>query len=406
MSSFRKASKFKSRLRAALDGPAGSGKTYSALRWAMWIAAQAGGRVAVISTEPGAAEKYIGENPDGIPFDFDVCELTDFAPTSFTDKILEAGRAGYVVIVIDSLSHAWQGALEIVDKVGKDAYFNKDGWRKITPMHNRLIDAMLRSPAHVIATMRTKTEYVIEQETRASGQIVNIPKKIGLKPIQREGMEYEFDLVCDVDLTHTMSVSKTRCSRVVDAVVVKPGPDFIAPVFQWLNEGIEAPAGTWTTDANQLNGSTELTQQAQQQAAAEAHEADRLRRIAAATGQQVTSATNGVGITPHSVVEQPPFDGGSVPGAASAATPAPAAAAVKVSVPQTPAIATTEQCIELAGLGEIIGRSIEEIAAMCVERYGVGPSQIPYAEMSNVLDAFRSAAAEVQQAAGNPTTAA
>jgi hypothetical protein len=77
----------------ALDGPAGSGKTYTAMRFAM-VLAEGGGRVAVISTEPGAPEKYIGENPDGIPFDFDVCELTDFSPTTFTDKILKLAALG------------------------------------------------------------------------------------------------------------------------------------------------------------------------------------------------------------------------------------------------------------------------------------------------------------------------
>ncbi len=400
MSSFRKASKFKSRLRAALDGPAGSGKTFSALRWAMWIAKQMGGRVAVISTEPGAAEKYIGESPDGIPFDFDVCELTDFAPTSFTDKILEAGRAGYVVIVIDSLSHAWQGALEIIDKV-KGGFTDKDGWRKVTPMHNRLIDAMLRSPAHIIATMRTKTEYVIEQETRANGQIVNVPKKIGMKPIQREGVEYEFDLVCDVDLTHTMCVSKTRCSRVVDAVVVKPGADFIAPVFQWLNEGIEAPAGTWTTDANQLSGSLELTQQSQQQAAAEAHEADRLRRLEAATGQvpAVTASQPAATyvVQAPATTEQPPFEPDKPAASATAPTTAPTA---------TPATATDEQCIELCDLGALLGYGPENIAEQCLENYQKQPQDLPYEAMAQLLVAFREAAAEVQGAAGNPTTAA
>lgn len=105
--SFRPAVRRKTKLRMAFCGPAGSGKTYTALRQAFALAAHCGGRVAVIDTEHGSASKYQGESPDGIPWEFDVRELTDFSPTAYTEAIVEAGRLGYAVLVVDSLSHAW-----------------------------------------------------------------------------------------------------------------------------------------------------------------------------------------------------------------------------------------------------------------------------------------------------------
>ena len=402
----------------ALDGPAGSGKTFTAMRFAM-VLAEGVGRVAVISTEPGAPEKYIGENPDGIPFDFDVCELTDFSPTTFTDKILEAGRAGYAVIIVDSLSHAWQGALEIIDKA-KGGFTDKEGWRRVTPMHNRLVDSVLRSPAHIIATMRTKTEYVIEQETRPNGQIVNVPKKIGLKPIQREGMEYEFDVVGDVDRTHTLTIDKTRCSLITDAIVVRPGRDFIVKLRDWLNEGAEPPVGTYTTDVNQLAGSQDLAQQ-REDAIAEAAREQARQHILAATGVAIPGvAAAPAAVSPTAVatpvvvpVEQPPFDGGSVPAASVPAPAATAPAAPAATAPATaaPTTATIEQCQELAQIGAILGRSIQDIGQMCQSQLNCLPQDLSYSQMAMVLDAFRAEAATVQQAPagqaqGNPTQAA
>lgn len=225
---FRQATKQQSKLRMTIDGPAGSGKTYTSLRFAHALAA--GGKIAFIDTERGSASKYVGEHPDGIPWAFDVLELTQFSPERYTEAIQAASKLGYSVLIIDSLSHAWEGAggaLEMKQRAG-DSW---SAWRHVTPVHNRMIDAILQSPMHVITTMRSRMDYV--QETDERGK--TIIRKVGLAPIQRPGAEYEFDLVADMDWSHVLTVSKSRCSAVADLIVDKPGAAFLQPVLEWLD---------------------------------------------------------------------------------------------------------------------------------------------------------------------------
>lgn len=251
MIQFSKATRKALKGRIAIDGPSGSGKTFTALRMAFSIVAP-GKRVVVISSESGAVEKYVGLAPDGIAWDFDIGFLPDFSPDTYTKSILAAGKAGYDVIVIDSLSHAWAGeggALELVDKAAsksqsQNTYF---AWRDITPMHNRMLEAIVRSPAHIIGTMRSKTEYVLET---VNGKTV--PKKVGMSPIQRAGMEYEFDLYCSMNLDHVCYVSKTRCPALDNMMQVKPGAEFIEPFGKWLAEGSEVPEGYYSADADDM----------------------------------------------------------------------------------------------------------------------------------------------------------
>ncbi|MFZ6028067.1 MAG: ATP-binding protein [Chloroflexota bacterium] len=234
---FQTATRRRSRLRMTLDGPAGSGKTYTALRFAHTLAQ--GGPIAYIDTERGSASKYVGESPDGIPWAFDVVELTQFSPERYTELIQAAGKMGYGVLVIDSLSHAWEGvggALDIKDRQGGNQW---TAWRSVTPIHNRMVDTILQSPCHVITTMRSRMEYVQETDPNTGKTII---RKVGLSPIQRPGMEYEFDLVCDIDWAHILSVSKSRCSAVADMKIEKPGPSFLSPVMDWLESGAQAPA--------------------------------------------------------------------------------------------------------------------------------------------------------------------
>ena len=230
---FRPATREQSRLRLTVDGPAGSGKTFSALRFAHALVDAFGGKIAFIDTEHGSASKYVGECPDGIPWVFDILKLVTFSPEKYIQAIEAAGRMGYTVLIIDSLSHAWEGkggALEIKQKVG-DSW---SAWRHVTPIHNRMIDAILQSPCHIITTMRSRMEYI--QETDERGKVVI--HKVGLAPVQRPGAEYELDIVCDINWAHIMTVSKSRCSAVADMTVERPGPEFMRPVIEWLTTGV------------------------------------------------------------------------------------------------------------------------------------------------------------------------
>jgi len=234
--SFTRATKTQSRLRMALDGPSGSGKTFTALIGAFVLVGE-NGRVALIDTERGSASKYADRFPP-----FDTLELESFSPQTYTEAIKVAGEEGYDVLIVDSLSHAWEGeggALDLVDRMASKGGGNSyTAWKDVTPMHRRMVDALLQSPCHIIATMRSKMEYVLEPD--AKGKMV--PRKVGMAPIQRQGMEYEFDIVVDLDINHKLIVSKTRCPAVDGAEEIKPGARWFVPIRGWLTDGAPAPA--------------------------------------------------------------------------------------------------------------------------------------------------------------------
>lgn len=229
---FRRASKEAAKLRLALIGPSGSGKTYTGLL----LATNLGERVAVIDTERGSASKYADR------FSFDALDLETFSPETYVAAIQLAEKVGYDVLLIDSLSHAWMGkdgALEQVDKAKARSRSKNSftAWRDVTPKHNALVDAIVRADLHVVATMRAKTEYVVEED----GKGKTAPRKIGLAPVQRDGLEYEFDVVADMDFGNTLIVSKTRCPDLAGAVIAKPGPELAQTLRAWLTDG-SAPA--------------------------------------------------------------------------------------------------------------------------------------------------------------------
>ncbi len=227
----RRASRTESRLRLAIMGPAGSGKTYTALKVARLLVGD--GRVIVIDSERGSAELYADE-PD-IAGAFDTIDLDSYHPQAYIDAIKAADDAGAAVIIVDSLTHAWSGdggALTLVDQAQARQKSGNSftAWRDVTPLHNRLVDAMLGTRAHIVVTLRTKTEYVLEEDSRGK----KVPRKVGMAPVQRDGLEYEFTIVGDMDIDHRLVVTKSRCAAVADAVFVKPGEDLVAPLRAWL----------------------------------------------------------------------------------------------------------------------------------------------------------------------------
>lgn len=232
MVQIRKAERKKAKLRMGLVAPSGAGKTYSALLIAFGL----GGKVGVIDTENGSADLYANLG------DYDVITLSaPFTVAKYIEAIKAFESADYNTIIIDSLSHAWAGDGGLLDKQGKIADTGKGNsytaWRQITPEHNNLIESMLQSKCHIIATMRAKTEYVMEVTDKGK----QAPKKVGLAPVQRDGMDYEFTVVLDIDVaTHQATSSKDR-TGLFDGQIFKPTQETGERLLQWLNDGIDAP---------------------------------------------------------------------------------------------------------------------------------------------------------------------
>jgi ABC-type sugar transport system ATPase subunit len=225
---FQKATRQQKKARIALHGPSGSGKTYTALELAKGLVGPAG-RVAVIDTERGSASLY------GDRFEFDVIELDYFSVDNYVKAINEAVDSGYDVLVIDSLSHAWTGLGGVLDSVNnvKGNVFT-DGWGKVgTPQQNRLLDSILNAPMHVIATLRVKTDYEVEKDERGKAT----PKKIGLAPVQRDGVEYEFDIVGSLNIENTLTVEKSRMVDLAGRIIAKPDRKLGIQISNWLNSG-------------------------------------------------------------------------------------------------------------------------------------------------------------------------
>lgn len=232
---FKKAERKSAKLRAALCGTSGSGKTYSALLLARGLAGE-NGKIAVIDTERGSASLYADVT------DFDVAELAPpYSPARYRALIADAAQE-YDVLVIDSLSHAWSAEGGVLDMHDQATMSNKGGnsytaWRDVTPQHNQLVDAILSCPCHVITTLRSKTAY----ELQDNGNGKKTPVKIGLAPIQRDGMEYEFTLVLDVSVSnHIASSSKDRTQLWDgrnDRITVAHGEE----LRRWLESGKPLP---------------------------------------------------------------------------------------------------------------------------------------------------------------------
>jgi len=235
----RKAERKKAKLRLGIAAPSGAGKTYSALLLAFGL----GGKVGLIDTEHGSGDLYAHLG------DYDIIGIeAPYTVAKYTQAIKAFEQAGYNTVIIDSLSHAWSGDGGLLDKQGKMADRGTNSfaaWRTITPEHNALVDAMLSSPCHIIATMRAKQEYVLE--TNAKGK--QEPKKVGMAPVQREGMEYEFTVMLDVDMNHIASASKDRTS-LFDGQYMKITPDTGKMLLTWLETGAEVPR----YDEQTLNG--------------------------------------------------------------------------------------------------------------------------------------------------------
>ncbi len=244
---FQRAERKRAYLKLALTGPSGSGKTYSALKLAFGL----GKRIAVLDTENESASLYAGLGA------YDVCCIgAPFTVAKYSQAINDAVQSGYDVLILDSLSHAWAGEgglltqKEALDSRGGNSYTN---WATITKQHEAFKASILQAPVHIIATMRSKVEYAINQTNGKS-----VPQKLGMAPIQRDGMEYEFTTVFDLAADHSAVTSKDR-TGLFDGLNTMLSEDHGKRLAAWLAGGAElkpqpAPAPRPAAEVQQKQG--------------------------------------------------------------------------------------------------------------------------------------------------------
>lgn len=226
-----RAQKKKQKLKIALAGISGSGKTYSALTLAFSMCK----KVCVIDTECGSASLYSDHFPE-----YDVLELqAPYSPQRYIEAIATVEKAGYECIIIDSLSHEWNGAggcLDMVNAVSKAGGNSYTAWGKVTPHHDALINRMISAQTHIIVTMRTKTAY--EMGVNEKGK--QAPVKVGMAPTQRDGVEYEFTIVFDIDQNHNFTCSKDRTAMFNNIDIPQPLNEGVGKkILDWLDNGVE-----------------------------------------------------------------------------------------------------------------------------------------------------------------------
>lgn len=220
----RKSERRKAKMKLALQGSSGSGKTFSSLLIAKGLAGNDFTKVAVIDTENGSADLYAHLG------DYNVISLQPpYSPERYIEAINLCEKAGMEVIIIDSISHCWDFLIDSHSQMVGNSFTN---WGKITPRQNAFVNKILQSDAHILATMRVKQDYVLSQKNGKT-----VPEKVGLKAVQRDDVSYEFTIVFDIDIAHNAKASKDRTGLFIDK------PEFIIntatgkKLLAWCNEG-------------------------------------------------------------------------------------------------------------------------------------------------------------------------
>jgi hypothetical protein len=224
----QKAQRKQAVIKMGLQGPSGSGKTYSSLLLAYGLVKD-WDKIAVIDSENHSADLYAHLG------DYSVVTIgPPFSPAKYIEAIELCEAAGMEVIIIDSISHEWDGAGGILDYHSSLMGNSFTNWSKVTPMHNSFVNKILQSPAHIIATIRSKQDYVLSER---NGKVV--PEKVGLKGVTRDGMDYELTIVFDIDVKHHATASKDRTGLFSDkpAVIITEATG--AMIKDWCMSGFK-----------------------------------------------------------------------------------------------------------------------------------------------------------------------
>jgi len=230
MSGLRKATRTKSKIRLGLSAVSGGGKTYSGITIGKGLAGGNISKVAIIDTENGSADLYshLGE--------YNVFTLeAPYTPERYIEAIRICEESGMEVIIIDSITHEWDGKggmLEVMDSMTGNSYTN---WAKLTPRHRAFIDAILQSKCHIITTVRRKQDY--EMVMNEKGKLM--PQKVGLKEVTREGFEYELTINLELDTKHYAVASKDRTGLFMGKPEFIPSEETGKIIAEWCNSGVE-----------------------------------------------------------------------------------------------------------------------------------------------------------------------
>ncbi len=241
----RKAERKQARMRMSLQGPSGSGKTYGALKIAFGLCGD-WSKICVIDSESTSSDLYahLGH--------FNVLGIgVPFSPEMYIEAIELAEKAGMEVIILDSISHEWEGEggiLQIHSNMPGNSFTN---WNKVTPRHNAFVQKMLQSKAHIIATIRTKMDYVLNEKNGKQ-----VPEKVGLKGVTRDGMDYEFTLVLDLDIKHNATASKDRTGVFMDKPAFVISEETGQTITSWCN--IDENVDQVIEDIRKANSNQEL----------------------------------------------------------------------------------------------------------------------------------------------------
>jgi KaiC/GvpD/RAD55 family RecA-like ATPase len=247
MSLIKKAKREEVPLKLSLSGPSGSGKTYSSLKIAKGLMGGDLSKVVVVDTENKSANLYSDLGDYGVlPFE------PPFHPQRYVNAISLCVNEGYKCIIIDSISHEWDGAggcLDIHTKLGG----RFQDWATVTPLHKSFIDAILQAPVHVICTMRRKEEYAMVER---SGKMQ--VQKMGLKEIQRDGFGYEVTINFDISIDHLAVATKDR-TGLFDGVTPFMISEETGSLIRRWNLG-ETVKNDFTSAAKPKNENTKLTE--------------------------------------------------------------------------------------------------------------------------------------------------
>lgn len=220
----RKAERKQARIKMGLLGPSGSGKTFGALQIAFGLTGD-WSKIVVIDTENHSADLYAHLG------NFNVIGLgVPFTPERYIEAIELCEQSGMEVIIIDSISHEWEGESGILALHSAMQGNSFTNWNKITPRHNAFVQKILQSNSHIIATIRSKQDYVISEK---NGKMV--PEKVGLKGVTRENMDYEFTLVLNIDIKHNATASKDRTGLFMDKPEFIITPETGKTISKWCH---------------------------------------------------------------------------------------------------------------------------------------------------------------------------